>query len=384
MKKILAILLIITLIVVASANLASCNQADERNDVFVFSSGEITGLTDYGKTLSKITIPSKISGENVTSIRKSAFTYCENLNSIEIGDEVTSIGEKAFLHCVNLTSVVIGKGLTSIGDNAFSECYRLVEIINKSEQITIEKASEENGGIGVYALSVINASDNDLSKVSIDEDGFVFYINGQEKILVGYNGQETAITLPNGVTKINEYAFFEWQELTNLIIPDTVVSIGKDAFNRCTALESVQIPNAVTSVGDRAFAYCENLTSVEIGNSVKTIGKEAFYACYGLTLIVIPDSVTVISSSAFSNCFRLASVIIGKSVTSIGSSAFSCCYVLGDLIIPESVIKISNAVFSDCRVLANVYCYAKSQPSGWSSNWKGWGCTAKVHWGYKG
>ena len=60
------------------------------------SKGSITGLTEYGKTLDSITIPSSIGKENITNIADNAFANCYNLVSVEIPSTVVSIGAFAF------------------------------------------------------------------------------------------------------------------------------------------------------------------------------------------------------------------------------------------------------------------------------------------------
>ena len=95
----------------------------------------------------------------------------------------------------------------------------------------------------------------------------------------------------------------------NTVIPNSVTSIGDYAFYECTGLTSVTIGNSVTSIGMGAFNGCTGLTSVTIGNSVTNIGDWAFYGCYGLTEITIPNSVTSIGKWAFSGCTGLTSVI---------------------------------------------------------------------------
>ena len=95
--------------------------------------------------------------------------------------------------------------------------------------------------------------------------------------------------------------------------------------------QTTVIPNSVTSIGNYAFYNCSSLTSVTIPNSVTSIGSYAFKGCSGLTSVTIPNSVTYIWDSAFSGCSGLTSVTIGNSVTSIGWYAFANCYELLDV-----------------------------------------------------
>ena len=62
----------------------------------------------------------------------------------------------------------------------------------------------------------------------------------------------------------------------DVVIPEGVTSIGDWAFYECSSLTSVTIPDGVTSIEDDAFRYCENLTSVTISDSVTSIGDWAF------------------------------------------------------------------------------------------------------------
>ena len=74
------------------------------------------------------------------------------------------------------------------------------------------------------------------------------------------------------------------------------------------SLTSVTIPNSVTSIGDFAFYDCSGLTSVSIPNSVTSIGWYAFYECRGLTSVTIPNSVTEIGEGAFGKCSGLTRI----------------------------------------------------------------------------
>ena len=95
------------------------------------------------------------------------------------------------------------------------------------------------------------------------------------------------------------------KEATEVVIPAEikglpVTSIGVSVFYGCSGLTSVTIPDSVTRIEDYAFSYCTGLTSVKISDSVTSIGVSAFNGCSGLTSVTIPESVTGIGGSAFS------------------------------------------------------------------------------------
>ena len=125
------------------------------------------------------------------------------------------------------------------------------------------------------------------------------------------------------------YSPAPWSDYKSYIkyvtLPDGLTSIGYYAFYDCESLTSITIPNSVTSIGHGAFEGCEGLTSITIPNSVTSIGVYAFFGCEGLTSITIPNSVTSIGDGAFQECSSLTSVTLGSGVTSIGSDAFRGC-----------------------------------------------------------
>ena len=194
------------------------------------------------------------------------------------------------------------------------------------------------------------------------------------------------VTIPNGVKRIGERAFYQCGTLTSVTIPNSVTSIDVYAFYGCSGLTSISIPNSVTSIDWGAFYGCSGLTSITIpfvgekmdgtGNtyfdhifagldvpdSLKEvvitgggiIGDSAFYRCSGLTSITIPDSVTSIGDWAFHGCSGLTSVTIGASVTSIGEYAFYECSGLTSITIPDSVTSIGISAFNGCGGLKSI------------------------------
>ncbi len=274
-------------------------------------------------------------GSSVTSIGNSAFWGCDNLTSIIIPNSVTSIGELAFSSCDNLTNVTIGSSVTSIGNSAFEGCKNLTSIIIPNSATSIgERAFYDCENLTSVTISDSVTTIGSLafkSCISLKEfkgefasaDGRCLIIDGTLNSFAPYGLTEYII--PDSVTSIGEWAFYDCENLTSVIIPNSVTSIGERAFYDCENLTSVIIPNSVTSIGELAFSFCDNLTSVTIGSSVTSIGNSAFWGCDNLTSIIIPNSVTSIGEMAFWCCYNLTSVTIGSSVTSIGELAFSFC-----------------------------------------------------------
>jgi hypothetical protein len=282
------------------------------------------------------------------------FSLQNNFETTVTPNSLISIGNSAFYGCRGLTRIEIPDSVTTIGDSAFYTCYKLVEVVNKSKHITIEKDASSNGYLGYYALAVYNSDDTFATTKLSNDNGYTIYTNGNEKILVGYDGTETDLVLPSYVNKINQYAFYSCDSLTSIVIPNGVTSISTSAFYSCDSLTRVEIPNSVTSIGVSAFRNCYSLTSITIPDSVTSIGKYAFYCCNKFTSVIIPNSVTTIGDYAFASCYKLVSAAIGDSVTLIGKNAFASCYQLTSIVIGDSVESIDSYAFEYCYKLVEV------------------------------
>ena len=356
-------------------------------------------------------LASIIISDSVTSIGTDAFRGCTSLNSVTFGEEsqLTSIGSNAFRNCYMLTSITIPSNVTSIGDSAFDQCYKLVEVHNNSA-LSIIKNTFDFGYVGYYAKNIYKTKIG--SKLTITEDNYVLYTEGETVSLISYIGSENALILPNEVTEINDYAFYSCSRLISVEFPENLVSIGEYAFCDCTGiksfdfaetdhlttiqysafqgckgLKSIEIPDGVTKIASCAFQLCSNLTSITIPSSVTDIGIWVLSGCRALNSIevdsgnaiyhsdgncliqtekkeliagckssVIPEDGSVISIGyyAFSGCTGLSSVTIPDGVTNIGENAFYGCAGLSSIVIPKSVTSIRSYAFNNCSFLRTV------------------------------
>ena len=183
------------------------------------------------------------------------------------------------------------------------------------------------------------------------------------------------ITIHDGVTKLGNYAFGWCEGLMDIVIPESVTSFFGYTFYGCKSLKTIQLPKSLSSFFGGAFYDCTNLeailvhpenesfTSLDgvvftkdmtslfvyppakagdyvIPTQVTTIASYAFYACYNLTSVKLPESLTTISQSAFELCKSLQSVSIPSTVNSIDSYAFKSCSELNSIIVDNG-----NAIY---------------------------------------
>ncbi len=152
----------------------------------------VTGLTDEGKALSEISIPSTYNGKpvtrigeyafeiknsiitkvtipnsikiigmgafnsckiteiiipnGVTTIDYSAFAFCDLLKNVEISESVTTINDGAFGSCSSLEEIYLPENITFVGNGTFTGCDKLTIYVNKTKEETSSWAFDWNSG----------------------------------------------------------------------------------------------------------------------------------------------------------------------------------------------------------------------------------------------
>ena len=203
--------------------------------------------------LKEITLPSSLE-----EIGDNAFANNTSLQKITFNEGLRIIGENAFIGDVMLTSITLPSSLEEIKNNAFKDCYRLLEVYNLSN-LNIDYQSSSNGYIAYYA-KIINYEASATSSIILEKQ-FIFYINGDVHLLLGYIGSDKNLVVPSTVTLsdgtvINGFdvytkAFYEC-DLESLVLPEGLKQIGVSAFENGTLL-TINLPKSLELVSDDAF-----------------------------------------------------------------------------------------------------------------------------------
>ena len=86
---------------------------------------------------------------------------------------------------------------------------------------------------------------------------------------------------------------------TNPTLPSGLTKIGDYAFYSCTKLALTSLPNSLTSIGNNAFQYCTGLTEITFKSKPSTLSTSAFKGCTNLTTIRVPWAEGEVSGAPF-------------------------------------------------------------------------------------
>ena len=350
--------------------------------------------------LTSITIP-----KTVTSIGASAFVSCSKLKNVTIEDGGSlAIGNLAFSGCTALESIVLPNSVTSLGTQAFKNCVSLKSAtISSKVTTTASNLYMRFDGCSSLETLILDAT----AKMQVDvESGTVLGISNNTLYfaLSGGNNTDGVVDIPEGVTRIEHYAFANLNWVKEVNIPASVTQIGQYVFQGCSNLEKVNfgtktdgtygiqtieqyafensglkeitVPASVTTVGNYAFRNSSKLRTatwnskaaipqsafqnsplletVTITGNVTSVGNSAFGSCSKLKGISLPDSVTTLGTGVFSSCSSLETVKLSAKLTSIPNQTFMSCTSLKSFTIPSKVTSIGNSAFSSCSALTEI------------------------------
>ena len=226
---------------------------------------------------------------SVKSVGVNAFYNCQKLESVTFGDRIEGkalmeVGKYAFDKCTALKNIIFNTGVKSFKGYAFRNCKNIENVyVNDFTSYLAIKNREMDD----YASSPVWFADN-------------LYINGK----IAKN-----VVIPEGVTIINDYAFYGVKSLETVQFPSTLKEIGTASFSNCNNLRDVVFPDSILEIGDFAFFSCNNIKSIEIPKSVKWIGMGTFEYCKKLEYIVLYEGGLKLGMDALTGCESLKQIL---------------------------------------------------------------------------
>ena len=323
-------------------------QTIDNMQYYVYEDDFIALLPTSRKNITSVTLDSR-----TTEINQYAFSNCASLITVDLSNctSLTSIGERAFQSCSSLKTVDLSNctSLTSIGSSAFYNCSNLTPSITDDGVKYL--GGEQNQYLVLWdGTGITNSS---------------YTVNPDCKIICpsAFSGCDvlTSITLPEGLTSIEENAFSGCSNLQPSITDQGVKYLGSEQNPYLVLWDGTDITSSSYTVKPdcriiyySAFRNCTSLTSITLPEGLTSVGEYAFYNCAGLTSITLPEGLTSIGEYAFSNCDKLTSITLPEGLTSIGDRAFEYCDGLTSITLPSSLTSIGDYAFNGCSKLTEV------------------------------
>ena len=82
-------------------------------------------------------------------------------------------------------------------------------------------------------------------------ENYELSLSDDKKTVLSVDGTDIQhIRIPEGVTTIGEYAFWECRSLKSIDLPDSITAIGEEAFGFCSSLQGIDLPG-IAAMTDR-------------------------------------------------------------------------------------------------------------------------------------
>ncbi|GMH67472.1 hypothetical protein TrST_g2082 [Triparma strigata] len=118
--------------------------------------------------------------------------------------------------------------------------------------------------------------------------------------------EATKVVFLLNITKVGDRVCAHASILVVVDIPEGITSIGYYSFYDCSSLKDIKFPKSLTSIGDFSFGYCSSLEQVDLlHTNVLQLGDFAFSSCTSLREMKVPDSLVKFGYGVFNRCSNL-------------------------------------------------------------------------------
>ncbi len=329
------------------------------NTIREIGDGAISGYFDSGKKL-----PEKLEILGSKAFRGGSIAG----GNVTIPATVKSIGVAPFLADFAPNNQTRIRSVESITVNSKNTKYKSIDgvLFTKNGRRLIQYPGRKGGKMGTYTLP--------SSTRTVGELAFAYT-------------QLKTITLNEGLTTIENHAFYNTKYLVELRLPSTVTtlrsgtfsfsniqklhlgkgitSLESDILENCKFLKTLTVdkgnPNYTTRDGvlyDKAITHLffyprlKEDTKFEIPSTVKRIDRGAFRNNKLIEDVTFPEGVKEIPKNCFAECEKLRTVTLPEGLTTLGERAFFDCNSIKSLTIPASIKTIRRQIgFHNCTDL---------------------------------
>ncbi len=323
------------------------------------------------KKITSVTIPGTIKKipdgdyvwENGRDCPRATFSNCSKLKKVILENGIEKIGNNAFEECTSLRDVILPDTLREIGISSFADAgFSSITIPKSLRKIGQNAFSESNLKSFYLPANVVDTNPSaftgckKLESIDVEEgnpdcssrNGVLYNQDGTELWFYPAGRRNRKFNIPDNVTFIEFFAFYETQYLKTLVIGKACQNLP--SCQKCSiAAFKVHKDNSLFTSEDGVIYEKSHRTLLEYPPEKKT---KAFF---------VPEDVSRIEDGAFSTCKYLKEVYICSNVSKLRGSLFDRCSSLERVIFArDSKIKdIPYACFADSTNLKSI-CLPKS------------------------
>lgn len=313
-------------------------------------------------------------GANVTVIGESAFNGCTGLLETGITDKIATIGKEAYRGCTKIESVTMYNALESVGDSAFADTYALASVRYDRARTDIEigraifRYAGRNVTEGVtltignttrqFPGTIFNAQDDGtigatLRTVVIEEGEGTLGINANAFAGSGLK----YFTASSRLKELGQRLFYKCNDLVTVDLEESsITEIARQAFESC-GLKEIILPNGLTRINDYAFLGCTSLESVYYTNAdgIAEVGGSAFRRGDQVNSQNLKRVTSIEKREAVQEDDDLYREIRLENVNVIGELAFDGATYVESVYLGGNRSTLGNKVFADATNLKTVY-----------------------------
>jgi len=248
--------------------------------------------------------------DGVEKIAESCFSGCSSLKSVEIPDSVTNIESLAFNKCKSLTSIEIPESVAHIGRGAFQDCTSLKNVVipqyactDKFSDIFLYNSFGVYGILNITNIVVLNGVTNIGNSAFSGLGSSLLRVSVPDSVTsIGESAFYKCsslkdIELPEGLTNVGKDAFYGCTGLFS----DGYFMLNSILYSYIGAAADITIPNGVTKVADYAVYGRKPLKSVTVPSAVEYLGRYAFAENTALTNITFLGDAPSVEATTFNN-----------------------------------------------------------------------------------